>query len=99
MNFNWAKAFGFGVLIWLILFVVASILVGLNLALSTGAMLFLAILAGALSYSFASSASPHTIGQALGYGFLWVVIGIVLALFIEYLLAEAPAAGAESSHT
>ena len=48
-KFKWGKAFGFGALIWSIMFVVAAILVGLSVALSVWAMFALAVIAGALS--------------------------------------------------
>ncbi|OGE77805.1 MAG: hypothetical protein A2751_02000 [Candidatus Doudnabacteria bacterium RIFCSPHIGHO2_01_FULL_46_14] len=82
-NFNWTKAFGFGALIWVIMFAAAAILVSLNVVLSVWTMLALAVIAGVLSYSFAISANPQTAGEALGYGVLWAALGIVLDLLIS----------------
>ncbi len=77
-NFSWAKGFGFGVFLWLIMFVAAAVLVGLNIPLSTWSVLILAVVAGVLAFSFAVGAKPTSAGQAFGYGFLWAAIGIIL---------------------
>ena len=81
-NFSWSKAFGFGILLWAILFVVGLLLVTFGVTLSIGWVVGMAVLAAILSYSFALATSSRTSGQALGYGFLWAAIGIVLDLII-----------------
>lgn len=88
-NFSWTKGFGFAVLIWTILFAVGAVLVLLGVTLSTGWMLGLAIAAGILSYTFAIAANSQNSVEALGYGFLWAVIGMVLDLIITLQFSAA----------
>jgi hypothetical protein len=84
-NFSWAKAFGYGIAIWMIMFIVAAILaVGFGVTLGAGMWVSLAVLAGIISYLFATGTEAATSGQALGYGFAWAVIGIVLDVIISY---------------
>lgn len=82
-NFSWSKAFGFGVLIWAVMFILASILVAFGVSIGIGWSLVLAIVMAVLSYSFAVNANAGNSGQALGYGLLWAAIGIVLDLVIS----------------
>jgi hypothetical protein len=95
MNFSWSKAFGFGVLIWAILFVVGAILVGIGVSLSTGWLFVLALVGAVLSYSFATNADPATVGSAWGYGIMWALIGLILDVIItqqfeatEYIFSQ-----------
>jgi len=84
-NFSWTKAFGFGVAIWLIMFIVAAVLVsGMGIALGTGLWIALAVLAGIVAYSFALGTDSATGGEALGYGAVWVAVGIVLDTLISH---------------
>ena len=83
-NFSWAKAFGYGIAIWMIIFIVAAILaVGFGVTLGVGMWISLAVLAGIISYLFATGTNAATSGQALGYGAMFAVIGIVLDALIS----------------
>lgn len=88
-NFSWSKGFGFGIIMWAILFAVGTILVLFGVSLSVGWMIALAAAAGILSYSFAIGAQSENSGQAFGYGFLWATIGIVLDLIITRQFSAA----------
>jgi hypothetical protein len=84
-NFSWTKAFGFGIAIWLIMFLVAAVLVsGMGIALGSGLWLVLAVLAGIISYSFALGVDSESYGEALGYGAIWAAVGIILDAIISY---------------
>ena len=82
-NFNFTKAFSFGILIWLIMFALVSALVGFGIFDSVYTQLGVAIVAGVLAYAFASSANPHSATQALSYGSLFVAVGLVLDFIIS----------------
>ena len=83
-NFSWAKAFGYGIGIWLVMFIVTAVVVsGMGIALGTGLGVSLAILAGVVAYLFALGTNSATSGQALGYGAMFAVIGIVLDALIS----------------
>jgi hypothetical protein len=83
-NFSWAKAIGYGVSIWLVMFIIAAILVsGMSVALSNGTWLTLAIVAGIVSYLFALGTEAATSAQALGYGLAWAVVGMILDAIIS----------------
>ncbi|HYF04927.1 MAG TPA: hypothetical protein VEA59_02025 [Patescibacteria group bacterium] len=83
MNFNWTKALGYGVLLWVVMFVVGAILASMGIGLSAGWILVLGIIGAILAYSFAANARPGTAGAALGYGITFAVIGIILDSLIS----------------
>ena len=83
-NFSWAKALGFGLLIWMIMFISAAILLlGLKFSLSVGTLLVLSIIAGLVSYSFGNVVDPQNATQALGYGTVWAATGLLLDLLVS----------------
>jgi FtsH-binding integral membrane protein len=82
-KFNWSKATGFGVLTWVIMFVLASIVVAFGATLAAGWGYVLAVVAGVVAYSFAINADSANVGQAFGYGLTFAVIGIVLDMLIS----------------
>ncbi len=83
-NFSIAKGFGYGALIWGIMFIAISILVGYHFSMGTGWSLALAALSGVLSYVFALATKASNGMQALEYGVFWAVVGILLDLLISY---------------
>ena len=85
---NWKKALGFGVLIWVIMFVVFSILVGYGLMTSEetgwGLWSIVALIIMLLvTYVAARNIAPGNYGLALGYGVVFAVVGIILDYFIS----------------
>jgi len=81
-NFSWSKAIGYGAIIWLIIFAFVSGLVGLGLYGSVWVQLGIALLVGILAYVFAQSTAVKGIPQALSYGIIWVIIGLLLDLVV-----------------
>ncbi len=79
---NWKKAIGFGVLLWIIMFVVVSVLVGFDVYKYLWVQVVAAIIAGVVSLVLAGYVKPHKAGLALGYGLTWVIVGIILDLII-----------------
>lgn len=95
-NFNWYKAIGFGVIIWLIMFAGVSAFVGFGFTMtSIGWSLAVAALVGILSYLFAISSNAENSGQAIAYGAIWVAIGMIL----DYLISRQFNSGIFSSWT
>lgn len=81
--FSWSKAFGFGALIWLIMFAIVSALVGFDVTMtSIWWALLVAVIAGFASYIFAGYSNMESSGQAFGYGIIWVIIGLVLDFIV-----------------
>lgn len=78
MNFSWGKGVGLGILLWLVMFAVVSFFVGFELYGNGWVQLATIIIAGGLAYSLAYYAEPRSALQALGYGALWTIIGLLL---------------------
>jgi len=81
--FNWKKAIGFGVLIWIIMFVTASIFVAYGVQSGTVMSLVILLVTLLAAYFCARNLVPTRCGQALGYGLVFAVIGIVLDFVIS----------------
>ncbi len=78
---DWKKAIGFGVLIWVLMFAIVSAV--LNTYQETLWMKTVIILvAGLIAWFLAKKVKPGSMGSALGYGFVWVIIGLILDYFI-----------------
>ena len=77
---NWKKAIGFGILIWLIMFALVSATLGWYDMLWF--KIVLAIIAGIISLILAGYVKPSSMGKALAYGLVWVIIGVILDLII-----------------
>lgn len=84
MTFNWYKAIGFGVVIWLVMFALISALVGFDITTDT---LWIGIgtaaVAGIASYIAALFTKVENMWLALAYGASWVVVGVALDLLIS----------------
>ncbi len=81
---NWKKGVWFALLLWIIMFVVASIFVAFGV--SSGAWMSIIMLAiiAVLAFVFAGYVSPKTTGQAFSYGLLWAIVGI----FLDYVISN-----------
>lgn len=75
---NLKKAIGFGILIWVLMFVIVSIFIAFKIENFVLVQIITAIIAGIISLILAGKARPGKIGLALGYGLIWVVIGVIL---------------------
>jgi hypothetical protein len=74
---NWTKAIRFGILIWLIIFVLVSVV--LDLYQNTIWMkVVIAIVAGFVAFLLAAKAKPTSVKMALSYGLIWVGVVIIL---------------------
>ena len=79
---NWKKAIGFGIVIWILMFVIVSIFIGFKIYGSVVMSIITALIAGVLSFLFAGKLNLKSVGLALGYGIVWLIIGYLLDLII-----------------
>lgn len=79
---SWKKAIGLGLLLYAIMFVVVSALIGFKVYQYAGVPVAVAILGGVVSYILASYVKPRSAKVALGYGLSWVVVGVILDALI-----------------
>lgn len=84
MNFSWIKTLGLGALLWLIMFAVVSALVGLNIYANLWVQLLTAVLAGLVAFFMSPYLHSRSAGQALSYGLVWVVVGLLLDWLVTY---------------
>lgn len=88
MTFNWTKAFGFGFLIWAIMFILAWVTIAGGIFGSVWTQIVLAAIAGLLTYFLAAEANASDLGPAFGYGAMFVVVGMVLDAIISQQLVS-----------
>ena len=82
--FNWKKGILFGLLLWVIMFVIASIFVAFKLPTeSVFFNIFWIVLSAIVVFICAHYLMPRNISQAILYGLIFAVIGIVLDLIIS----------------
>src|SRR3989344_6984842 len=79
---NWKKALGFGLLLWIIMFVVASVFIAFNFE-GTAMGLVLAIVSAVVVYILAGFLNLFDYKNALLYGLIFVVIAVILDLMIS----------------
>ena len=89
---NWKKALGFGVLVWIIMFVVISILVAYQIVPAGGepmvASLAMMVLSLVLVYLFVRLyVAPKSAKEAIWYGVVFAVVGIILDFVISQRFA------------
>jgi len=77
-DMNWKKAIGYGLLFWVIMYVVVSIFIVFNIYNNAFMKLVSAIIAGIISFVLAGYVKPTKAGVALSYGLTWVIIGLIL---------------------
>lgn len=75
---NWKKAITFGIMLWVLMFVIMSVFVGFNIYNFPVTQLIGAIIAGIIAFVLAGRARPASAGAALGYGFFWIIIAAIL---------------------
>lgn len=78
MKINWKKAIGFGVGLWILMFVIISIFIGFKIYDNTAMYVVSAIIGGVISYILAKYAKPADRGTAFVYAASWVVVGVIL---------------------
>jgi hypothetical protein len=79
---NWKKAIGFGVLIWILMFVIVCVFIAFEIYDYTWMKAVTIVIGAAIVFFFAKKVKPSKIIAALGYGLIWVVISIILDALI-----------------
>ena len=79
---NLGKAICFGIIIWVLMFVIVSVFIAYNFYKITLVQLILAVIAGLISFLLAKKIKPNKTILALIYGLIWVVTGVILDAFI-----------------
>lgn len=77
---NWKNALGFGVALWILMFVIVSVLIAFKLY--PVYPILAALFAGVVSYVLSGYARPKNNSEALTFGATWVVVGVVLDALI-----------------
>jgi len=90
---NWKKALGFGILIWIIMFVVVSLFVAYKMAQGTVFTVIVTLVTLVAAYFCARNIAPKSAGQAIGYGLIFAIVGIIL----DFLISQRFAPGMFSS--
>lgn len=75
---NWKRAITFGILLWILMFVIVSVFVGFKIYDFIITQVIAAVIAGVISFVLAGRVRPKSVGAALGYGFCWVLVGVIL---------------------
>jgi hypothetical protein len=89
MNMNWGKAIGFGVGLWVLMFVIISALIGFNLYQGTAVHVVMAVVGGIISYIFAGYVKPADTKQALMCGAAWIFVSAILDAVITMRFNQA----------
>lgn len=82
MRMNWKMAIGFGLLLWVIMFAIASVFVAFNMIARTWVGILLIIVSGVAVFVLAGKARPASTAVALAYGLSWVIVGVALDAII-----------------
>jgi hypothetical protein len=84
---NWKKGILFGLLVWVIMFVVVSIFVAFKMPSGALLSIIMIIISAITVYVVAGYLSLKKMGEALEYGTLFAVIGIILDFIISQRFA------------
>ena len=78
------KTIGYGLFIWILMFVIVSIFVAFNLKDALWVKLATAVIGGVIAFVLAGKITLATYGSALSFGLVWAIIGLVL----DYLVSR-----------
>ena len=83
MKLNWKKGIMFGALVWAVMFIVVCILLAYKMPQN---MIF-SVIVTAISllavYFLAKNIAPKSFGQAIKYGLIFAIVGIILDFLIS----------------
>ena len=83
MKFNWKKGILFGLLIWAIMFVVVSILVAYKMPQTLLFTIIVTVASLVAGYLCAKNIVPKNYMEALEYGVIFAIVGIILDFLIS----------------
>ena len=75
---NWKRAITLGILLWILMFVIVSVFIGFKIYDFTITQVITIIISGIIAFVLAGRVRPKSAGTALGYGFCWVLVGVIL---------------------
>lgn len=81
---NWKKVIGFGVLLWLCMFLIVSLLTAWQVYYLPWARIVVPLIAGVIAFGLAGLVKPNRPSLALACGLLWIVIGIILDALVNW---------------
>jgi len=81
---NFKKAIGYGLLVWVIMFAVSCIPAAYKASESVWAIVLMFVAAIIVVYVVTGHVKPSSAGSALGYGLVWVIVGVIL----DYLISK-----------
>ena len=88
MKLNWKKGIGFGVLLWIIVFVIICIFVAYKIPTESSlAQIIFILLSAIVVFILTGFVKPVNTLEAVKYGLVWVVAGIILDLLISQRFA------------
>lgn len=82
LKLDWKKAIGFGVAIWMLMFVIVSAFLAFNLYESVWVQVVIALISGMIAFVLAGHAKPVDNVAALSYGLVWLAVNLFLDAII-----------------
>lgn len=79
---DWKKSIGYGVLLWILMFVIVSIFIAFKIYNNQAMQIIIAIIGGIIAYVLAGKVRPANYGEGFGYGLTWLVTGVILDALI-----------------
>ncbi|PIR44102.1 hypothetical protein COV23_01705 [Candidatus Wolfebacteria bacterium CG10_big_fil_rev_8_21_14_0_10_31_9] len=77
---DYKKLFGYGVLIWAVVYLVATAFVGYKLSGMLWTQIVLVIISAVFSYFLAKNLSANLVVGMLKYSFSWMIMTIILSI-------------------
>jgi len=87
MKFNCKKALGFGALVWAVMFIVVCILIAYKMPQNMLFTVITTVISLVTVYFCAKNIAPKSSMEAIKYGFVFAVVGIVLDFLISRMFA------------
>jgi phosphatidylserine synthase len=87
MKFNWKKGLGFGALVWAVMFIVVCILLAYKMPQNMLFTVIVTVITLVAVFFFAKNIAPKNYMEALEYGLIFAIIGIILDFLISRMFA------------
>jgi len=87
MKFNLKKGVLFGVLVWVVMFIVICILIAYKMPENIWATIITMVASLIAVYFCAKNLAPKSFMEALEYGVVFAIVGIILDLLISRMFA------------
>ncbi|MEI6581250.1 MAG: hypothetical protein WCO07_03730 [bacterium] len=87
MKFNYKKALGFGALVWAVMFIVVCILLAYKMPENMLFNVIVTVISLVAVYFCAKNIAPQSYMEAIKYGLVFAVVGIILDFLISRMFA------------